>query len=363
VHAFCAAEVVPGAAERWERAEFPRALVPGLAALAVAGGTLAGHGCPGLSAVADGLVAMELARGDGSLFTFFGSHSGLAMGAIGRLGSETQRERWLPAMARFERIGAFALTEPDHGSDAVALETRARRDGDGWTIDGRKRWIGNGTIADLIVVWARDDEGEVGGYVVERGAPGLESRVITGKAALRGSWQADLVLRDVPVTADARLPGARTFADVADLLVSTRAAVAWAALGHATAAYEAAVAHVGARRQFGRPLAAFQLVQHRLAGMLADLAAMQLICLQIGRVADAGALTAEMSSLAKMHNARTARRLAGEARDLHGGDGILLERAVARHLADLEAVVTYEGTEWVNALIVGRGITGISAFA
>src|SRR5262249_4389112 len=156
---------------RWERAELALEALPGLAALGVAGGTIAGHGCPGLSATADGLVAMELARADGSLFTFFGSHSGLAMGAIGLLGSEARRERWLPAMARLERIGAFARTEPDHGSDVVALETRARRDGDEWTLDGRKRWIGNGTIADLLVVWARDDEGEVSGFVVERGSP------------------------------------------------------------------------------------------------------------------------------------------------------------------------------------------------
>jgi glutaryl-CoA dehydrogenase len=364
VRAFCDEHVAPGAAGRWERAEIPLDLVPRLADLGVVGGTTRGHGCPGLSAVAAGLVDMELARADSGLFALFGAHSDLAMGTIAALGSEEQRARWLPAMARMERIGAFALTEPEHGSDASALATRARGvEGGGVRIDGVKRWIGNGTIADVIVVWARGDDGEVGGWLVEGDAPGLVRRRIDGKLALRSSWQAELILEDVPVPAEARLPGARRFADVSRILAGTRSGIAWQALGHAIACHELAVAHVAERRQFGAPLAAFQLVQERLARMAAEIAALQLMCVRIGRLLDEGRLTVPMASLVKMHAAQAARRVAAPARDLLGGDGILLERGVARHLADLEAVVTYEGTDFVNALIVGREITGLAAFA
>ena len=328
----------------------------------MAGGTVRGHGCPGLGAVAAGLVDMELARADGSLYVFLGTHSGLAMGAIDAFGSEDQRARWLPAMARLERIGAFALTEPEHGSDVSALETRARRAGDGYVLDGAKRWIGNGSIADVIVVWARDDEDRVGAFLVAGDAPGLERRRMDGKLSVRASWQAELALRGVRVRAEDRLPRARAFADTSRLLARTRASVAWQALGHATACYELALAHVGRREQFGAPLAAFQLVQDRLARMAARLTVLQLMCLRVGRLADEDALTVPMASLAKMHCAAEARRVASAARDLMGGEGILLAAGVARHLADLEATVTYEGTESVNALIVGREITGLSAF-
>jgi glutaryl-CoA dehydrogenase len=363
VRAFCVERVAPDAAARWERAELPRHLFQDLARLGVVGGTIAGHGCPGLTPTAAGLVDLELARADGSLFTFLGSHAGLAMGAIALLGSEAQRERWLPPMARLERIGAFALTEPDHGSDATDLATRARAaEGGGYRIDGAKRWIGNGTVADVLVVWARGDDGEIGGYLVQGDAPGLSARLIEGKSALRAVWQADLAFEDVRVPEEARLPGARRFADVSRVLAGTRAAVAWQSLGHAIACFELAVAHVDAREQFGAPLAAFQLVQERLARMAAEVVCMQLMCLRLGRLAADGRLTVPMASLAKMHCAQAARRVASAARDLLGGEGILLERGVARHLADLEAVVTYEGTDFVNALIVGREITGRSAF-
>jgi glutaryl-CoA dehydrogenase len=362
VRTWCEEEVVPCAAEWWERAEFPRHLLPGLAGLGIVGGWIRGNGCPGLGAVGTGLTDLELARADGSVYVFLGSHSGLAMGAIDMFGSEEQRARWLPPMARLERIGAFALTEPAHGSDVSALEARARRDRGGYEIDGAKRWIGNGTIADVIVVCARDDDGRVGAYLVEGDAPGLERRRIEGKISLRASLQAELELHGVRVPASARLPGARSFADTSRLLSTTRSSVAWQALGHATACYELALAHVGRREQFGAPLAAFQLVQERLARMLAEIATAQMTCLRIGRLADEGRLTVPMASLAKMHCAAAARRVAATARELMGGQGILLEAGVARHMADLEAVVTYEGTDFVNALIVGREITGRSAF-
>jgi glutaryl-CoA dehydrogenase len=263
-----------------------------------------------------------------------------------------------------ERLGAFALTEPDHGSDSVALETSARPDGDDWVLTGRKRWIGLGTIADLIVVWARDArDGQVGAFVVERGTPGYQARVIDGKASLRSVWQADITLDNVRVPAGNRLPGARGFADATKVLAATRSTCAWAALGHATAAYDAALRYVTRRRQFGRPLASFQIIQQRLVTMLADLTAMQLYCLQIGRLADAGRLTPTVAGLAKMHNTGKARRLVADARDMLGGNGILLDHHVIRHLADLEAIHTFEGTETMQTLIVGRDITGIGAFA
>ena len=306
---------------------------------------------------------MELARADGSVSTFHGVHSGLAMTSIAMLGSPDQREEWLPAMARLEAIGAFALTEPEHGSDAVALETRARRSGAGWVLDGEKRWIGNATFADLVVVWARDDGGDVGGYLVEGGSPGLEARLITGKAAKRASWQADVTLREVFVPSERRLPGARSFGDVTGVLTACRPGIAWGALGHAMAAYERAVAHVRERSQLGQPLASFQLVQYRLAQMLADLTAMRLICTRLSDLVAAGRLTPAMASLAKMHNAAHAKRVVGEARDLLGGNGILLENDVARHQSDVEVVPTVEGTDAMHALIVGRAITGEQAFS
>ncbi|HSI29746.1 MAG TPA: acyl-CoA dehydrogenase family protein [Miltoncostaeaceae bacterium] len=363
VRRFCDEEVAPVINGYWERAEFPFELVPKLARLDVCGGTIQGHGCPGLSPLAAGLVAMELARGDGSVSTFYGVHSGLAMTAIGLLGSEEQKDRWLPAMARLDAIGAFALTEPDHGSDAVTLETRVRRLGDGYVIDGAKRWIGNATFADLMIVWARDATGEVGAYVVEKGAPGVEARLITGKVAKRASWQADVTLTDVRVPAENRLAEASSFDDAARVLAAARPGIAWAALGHAVAGYEAAVAYALEREQFGTPIGGYQITQYRLAKMLADVTGMRLICMRLAELVGQGALTPAMASLAKMHNAARARAVVAEARDLLGGNGLLLENHVARHLGDVEVTATVEGTDAVHALIVGREITGMSAFS
>ena len=363
VRRFCDEEVRPVINGYWERAEFPFPLVPKLAELGVCGGTFTGHGLPGLSPLAAGLVSMELARGDGSVSTFHGVHSGLAMTAIALLGSDEQKERWLGPMARLELVGAFALTEPDHGSDAVTLETRVRRLGDGHVIDGEKRWIGNAMFADLMVVWARDAQGDVGAYVVEKGTPGVETRRITGKIAKRASWQADVVLRDVRVPAGNRLEGARSFDDAARVLAHARPGIAWGALGHAVAAYELAVAYALEREQFGKPIAGYQLTQFRLAKMLGDVTAMRLVCMRLAELLGEGRLTPAMASLAKMHNAAKARAVVAEARDLLGGNGILLENEVGRHLGDIEVVSTVEGTDAVHALIVGREITGLSAFS
>jgi glutaryl-CoA dehydrogenase len=307
---------------------------------------------------------MELHRGDGSLGTFLGVHSGLAMKSIAMLGCEEHKQRWLAPMARLEKIGAFALTEPAHGSDAVALETTARRDGDAYVIDGSKRWIGNATIADVVVVWARSDEdGQVKAFLVETGTPGYHAAVITGKGAARAVWQADVRLDGVRVPAENRLPGAASFKDAGRVLTATRGTVAWAALGHAVAAYDAALTYTRQRTQFGRPLCSFQIVQERLVKMLAEVTAMQLYCMQLARLAEAGRLSDTIAGLAKMNNTRKARQVIAEARDLLGGNGILLDNHVIRHMSDIEVLHTFEGTETIQTLIVGRDITGVGAFS
>lgn len=367
VRDFCRNEVLPIANDHWERAEYPRELLPKFADLGIAGGTTTGYGCAGLSSVANGLVSAELARADGSVCTVFGVHSGLAMGTIGMLGSDEQKQRWLPAMARMERIGAFALTEPDHGSDVVALETRAQRDGDEWVLDGQKRWIGNGSEADIIVVWARDDDGNVGAFIVDHPdggrLDGFSASVITGKTGNRSVWQANLEFDGVRIPADNRLVEARTFADTSRFLAHSRQGVAWEALGHAEAAYSYSLEYALERKQFGRPIAGFQLIQDKLARMLADITSMRLLCLRVAQLQEQGDDSLAVSSLAKLSTASGARRVCQDARDLMGGNGLLLEYQVARHLADVEATYTYEGTDTVQALIVGREITGLQAFA
>jgi len=368
VRVWCDTEVAPAAAGFWERAEFPVELVEGYGRLGVAGASIIGDGCPGLSFLAEGMIAAELARGDGSIATLNAVHSGLAMTTIAMLGSAEQRARYLPRMATCEVLGAFALTEPNHGSDVVALETRARRDGDEWVLEGRKRWIGNGTVADVVVVWARDDDGQVGAFVVEHpdGAahpvPGYRARKIVGKAANRGVWQAEIRLDAVRVSADARLAKARTWDDANYVLAKSRQTVAWEAVGHAIAAYEAALTYALRRQQFGRVLARFQLIQDKLSHMLSDITGMQLMCTRMSQLQAEGRVSIEHAALAKLNTGDAARRVCAMARDILGGNGILLDHHVARHHADIEAVYTYEGTDSIQSLIVGRAITGINAF-
>jgi glutaryl-CoA dehydrogenase len=348
----------------WERAEFPWPLVKRLGELGLVGDGLEGYGCPPMDPFSSGLIQMELSRGDGSLGTFLGVQAGLAMRAIAMHGSEEQKQRWLPALARVEKIGAFALTEPEHGSDSIALETNARREGDSYVINGAKRWIGNATIADVVVVWARDvEDGQVKGFLVEKGTPGYRARVIEGKGSVRAVWQAEIDLEDVRVPIENRLPGANSFKDCGKVLVETRSSCAWMALGHAVAGFDAALVYAKRRRQFGKPLCSFQIVQDRLVRMLADVTAMQLYCVQIARLASEGRLLPTVAGLAKLHNTRKARQILAEARDLLGGNGILLDFQVIRHMADIEAVHTFEGTETIQTLIVGRDITGVGAFA
>jgi len=357
-------EVLPAINEYWEAAELPWPLMRRLAELGIVGEDIEGYGCPGMSPLARGLVHMELHRGDGSLGTFLGVQAGLAMKSIDMLGSDDQKERWLPAMARVESIGAFALTEPNHGSDSVALESSASCDGDTWTINGAKRWIGNGSIADVVVVWARDTEdAQVKGFLVETDTPGFNAETIAGKAAARAAWQAQISLDDVRVDEDNRLPGARSFKDAGRVLVTTRGTCAWGALGHAVAAYDTALTYCKQRAQFGKPLVSFQIVQDRLVKMLAEVTGMQLYCMQLARLEENGRLSDTIAGLAKLNNTRKARQVIAEARDLLGGNGVLLENHVIRHMGDIEVIHTFEGTETMQALIVGRDITGVGAFA
>ena len=285
------------------------------------------------------------------------------------LSNDEQKQRWLPEMAALRKLGAFALTEPDHGSDSVALETTARRDGSAYVIDGAKRWIGLGHVADLVIIWARDTaDAKVKAFVLEKGADGqypegYSAEAITGKIAKRAIQQAHIEISGLRIPAGNKLAKSTSFRDVSAILNRTRSAVAWEALGHALAAYEAAAVYVQERVQFGKPIASFQLVQNKLANMLADLTAMQLLCFRTATLQDEGRLTNEQASLAKMFTGQHARALCRDARDLLGGNGLLLENHVARHLTDMEVVHTYEGTDFIQSLIIGRQITGISAFA
>jgi glutaryl-CoA dehydrogenase len=357
-------EVLPTINEYWEAAELPWALMRRLPELNLVGEDIQGYGCPGMSPLARGLVNMELQRGDGSLGTFCAVQAGLAMKSIDMLGSDEQKERWLPDMAQLEKIGAFALTEPNHGSDSVALETSARREGDEWVLNGAKRWIGNGSIADVVVVWARSTEdGQVKGFLVTSDTPGFEGKTMEGKGAARAIWQADIQLEECRVPEHNRLPGARSFKDTARVLITTRTTCAWAALGHAVAAYDIALTYSKPRKQFGKPLCSFQIIQDRLVKMLAEVTGMQLYCMQLARLEENGRLTDTIAGLAKLNNTRKARQVIAEARDMLGGNGVLLENHVIRHMGDIEVIHTYEGTETMQTLIVGRDITGFGAFA
>lgn len=363
LRAFGEAEILPLVNDHWERGEFPFDLLPKLADLHIVGDTMQGYGTTPMTAVGQGLISYELGRIDGSIGTFMGVHVGLAMQSIYMLGSEEQRQRWLPSMAALDKIGAFALTEPDHGSDSVALEATARRDGDSWIINGRKRWPGNAVWCDIIVVFARDEaDGQVKGFVVHKEDPGYSATRIEGKVALRMVQNADIVLDDVRIPDDRRLSNCNSFADVAKVLMGTRNMVAWASTGHAVAAYEIALTYAQRRTQFGKPIARTQLVQSQLVEMLGEVTAMQLYCIRLGRLIDAGEMTDTMAALAKYFCSVKARHVCRLARDVLGGNGILLNFHVIRHACDMEALVTYEGTAEIQSLIVGRHLTGESAF-
>ncbi|HYH25800.1 MAG TPA: acyl-CoA dehydrogenase family protein [Blastococcus sp.] len=363
VRAFMDEQVEPIINEYWTRARFPRQLIPAMAELGIAGTPYQGYGCPGRSTLIDGMIAMELSKGDPSIATFMGVHGGLAMGSIYLCGSEEQKQRWLPVMARMELIGAFGLTEPDHGSDvARGLRTTCRRDGDSWVLDGEKKWIGNGSFADLVITWARDVETDrVLGFVVEQGAPGFTAVDLEDKIALRAVQNAHITLEGVRVPEENRLQEANSFRDTARVLRMTRAGVAWSAVGCSRGAYEHALRYAMGREQFGQPIVEFQLVQDLLVRMLGNITASAAMCARLSHLQGSGEMTDEQASLAKAFCTMRMRETVGWARELMGGNGILLENHVGRYVADAEAIYSYEGTREVNTLIVGRGITGTSA--
>lgn len=362
VRLFAQRDLLPIAQEYWDRAEMPLDLLSGLARLGIVGGSIEGYGCPGISSAAYGLALQELCRADSSFGTLVGVQSSLAMNAIYYCGTEEQRQHWLPPMVRLETLGAFGLTEPEAGSDAAHLQTTAVRDGNTYILNGHKRWIGNATLCDICIIWARTEDGKINGFVVPRETPGYRAGVITGKLAKRSIWQGTIDLADCRIPAENRLAGMSGFGGTATVLMHARLGVCWEAVGSAIACYEIALAHAREREQFGRPLAGFQLVQQKLVQMLNGISLAQLATLHVSRLRDAGSLTPAMSSMLKMNNSAMAREVALHARDILGGNGILGENQVMRHLCDLEALYTYEGTHDINMLVVGREITGLSAF-
>jgi glutaryl-CoA dehydrogenase len=364
VRAFAEEKVAPIINQYWGRAEFPFELISDYGALGLAGAAYSGFGCLDKSPLVDGLIMMELARIDCSIATFHGVHSGLAMGSIYLCGSEEQKQRWLPAMQRAEKIGAFGLTEPDVGSGAArGLTTTAQRRGKDWILNGAKRWIGNATFADLTIIWARDvDDGQVKAFVVEKGTVGFSTEKMKHKMALRVVQNATISLQDCRVSEENRLANARTFKDTAAVLRMTRAGVAWEAVGCAQGAYEHALRYACEREQFGRSIAGFQLVQDLLVRMLSNVTASQCMALRLSQLQDVGLMNEEHASLAKAFCTVRARETVGWARELLGGNGILLDHNVARFVADAEAIYSYEGTREINSLVVGRAITGMGAF-
>jgi glutaryl-CoA dehydrogenase len=364
VRTFMEEEVAPVITKYWTRAEFPFEVIPGYAALGVAGAGYDGYGCAGRGALLDGFVMLELARIDCSIATFHGVHSGLSMGSIYLCGSEEQKRRWLPAMQRCEKIGAFGLTEPEVGSGAArGLTTSARRDGDGWILNGEKAWIGNATFADVVIIWARDvEDGQVKGFLVEKGTPGFATEKMERKIALRAVQNARIRLDDCRVGEENRLANASSFKDTARVLRMTRTGVAWEAVGCAQGAFEHALRYARKREQFGRPIGGFQLVQDLLVRMLGNVTASKCMVARLSQMQDAGQMDEEHASLAKAFCTTRMRETVGWARELLGGNGILLDYNVGRFVADAEAIYSYEGTREMNTLIVGKSITGLSAF-
>ncbi len=364
VREFMEKSILPVINHYWTREEFPHDLLPGLRQLGIGGLAYSGYGCPGGGNLLDGMIAMELARVDPSIGTFFGVHSGLAMGSIYLCGSQEQKERWLPEMARMEKIGAFGLTEPDVGSGvAGGLTTTARRDGADWVLDGQKKWIGNATFADYVIIWARSlEDGQVKGFVVEKGTPGFETSKQQDKIALRVVQNAQITLDGVRVPEANRLQRADSFKDTAAVLRLTRAGVAWQATGCARGAFEHALAYARQREQFGRPIAGFQLVQDLLVKMLSNITSSACLCARLSALQQEGLAEDHHSALAKAFCTVRMRETVGWARELLGGNGILLENHVGRFVADSEAIYSYEGTREINTLIVGRAITGLGAF-
>jgi glutaryl-CoA dehydrogenase len=357
------AEFLPVVTEHHRAGTFPMELAAKLGELGVFGATLKGYGCAGLNNVAYGLIMQELERGDSGLRSFASVQSGLVMYPIHRYGSDAHKERWLPGLQQGSLIGCFGLTEPDHGSDPGSMKTRAVRKGDEYVLNGTKLWITNGSLADVAVVWAKGDDGEIGGYLVERGRPGFSTLDIHGKFSMRASVTSELSFQDCRIPLDNKLPGVSGIRGPLSCLTQARYGIAWGAVGAAMACYDWALQYAQSRIQFGKPIAAFQLVQRKLVWMVTEITKAQLLCLQLGRLKDQGQMRPQQVSMAKMNNVWMALETARMARDVLGAAGIVDEHPVIRHLMNLETVVTYEGTHDIHTLIIGRDITGLDAFA
>jgi glutaryl-CoA dehydrogenase len=361
VRAFVDERIRPNIAGWYEAAHFPLEITKELGALGLLGMHFTGYGCGGRSAVEYGLAAMELEAGDSGIRTFVSVQGSLAMSAISTFGSEEQKQRWLPGMAAGELIGCFGLTEPTAGSDPSSIVTRAARDGDDWVITGVKRWIGLASIADVAIIWAKTDEG-IRGFVVPTATDGFTATPIESKLSMRASIQCDIALDDVRVPADAILPGASGLNGPFSCLNEARYGIMWGAMGAARDAYETALRYSWDRRQFGTPVASFQLTQQKLVDMVLEIQKGVLVALQTGRLKDAGKLRPEQISFGKLNNVREAIAICRSARTILGGNGITLDYSPLRHADNLESVRTYEGTDEVHTLIMGRAITGIPAF-
>ncbi len=362
VRQFVRQRVLPEVGDWFEQGILPREIVQELAKLGLFGMHLEGYGLPGASSVAYGLTCLELEAGDSGVRSAVSVQGSLAMFAIWRWGSEEQKERWLPAMHRGEAIGCFGLTEPDAGSDPGAMRTHARRDGSDWVLNGAKMWITNGTIADVAVVWARTEEGEIRGFLVEKGTPGFSAPEIHKKLSLRASVTSELVLQDVRLAGEAMLPGASTLRGPLSCLDEARFGIVFGAVGAARACFEEALAYARERIVFGKPISAYQLTQQKLAEMALEVNRAGLVAVHIGRMKDEGTLRPEHVSLGKMGNVRGALEVCRSARTILGGNGITLEYPVIRHMNNLESVLTYEGTHEVHTLVVGQALTGENAF-
>ncbi|MFQ5936061.1 MAG: acyl-CoA dehydrogenase family protein [Acidiferrobacterales bacterium] len=340
---------------------FPVELVPELAALGVLGSTIQGYDCAGINNICYGLICQELERGDSGLRSFVSVQSSLVMWPIYTYGSEEQKQRWLPAMAKGEAIGCFGLTESHGGSDPGAMNTHAKKHNGDWVINGSKMWITNGTLADVALVWARTEDG-VRGFLIEKGTPGFEARDIKHKFSLRASVTSELYFDNVQVPAENMLPGAKGLKGPLGCLTQARYGITWGAIGAAIACFHEVLAFAKTRTLFERPIAHTQTVQRRLAEMVRRITTAQLLSLQLGRLKDEGRMHPSQVSLAKWNNVRMALDIARDARDLLGGGGITIEYCPIRHMLNLESVITYEGTETVHELVIGREITGVNAF-
>jgi glutaryl-CoA dehydrogenase len=355
-------EFLPVVTDAHRQGTFPTHLIPKLGEMGVFGATLKGYGCAGLNNVAYGLMMQELERGDSGLRSAASVQSGLVMYPIYTYGSEAQKEKWLPELATGAKVGCFGLTEPDYGSDPGGMKTRAVKKGDGYVLNGTKLWITNGSIADVAVVWAKEDDGEIYGFLVEKGTPGFSTLDIHGKFSMRASITSELALQDVRIPLENKLPNVKGLRGPLGCLSQARYGIAWGAVGAAMACYDWALQYAQQRIQFGKPIASFQLVQQKLVFMVTEITKAQLLVLQLGRLKDEGKVRPQQISMAKMNNVQIALDAARMGRDILGAAGIVDEHPIIRHMLNLETVNTYEGTHDIHTLIVGRDVTGLDAF-